>query len=282
MRLRSLLFVPCDRPERMEKAMRSAADAVILDLEDSVAPDQKAAARIALAEFLNGSPKPKPVFVRVNPLSSGLTRDDLRALAGSSVAGLILPKAEGRRSVECLNGLTDEAELGPTPILPIATETAVAMFELGSYREVAALLVGLTWGAEDLPAAIGAATSKEPDGSFTPPYEFARSLTLFAAHACGVPALETVYPDFKDLDGLNRFAARAARDGFTGMMAIHPSQLEVINAAFTPAPEALARAQKIVDAFAQNPGMGALALDGAMVDAPHLNQAQRLLGRAAG
>jgi citrate lyase subunit beta / citryl-CoA lyase len=162
-------------------------------------------------------------------------------------------------------------------ILPIATETPAAIFALGSYGDVTSRLCGLTWGAEDLPAAIGAATPREADGRYTPPYEVARSLLLFGAHAAGVPAIETVYPAFRDLDGLTAYASRGRRDGFSGMMAIHPAQVEVINAAFTPSDAEIAWARRIVELFEKNPGIGALSLDGKMVDAPHLKQAKRLL-----
>ncbi len=273
-RLRSLLFVPGDRPDRMEKALSSGADALILDLEDAVTPDRKDAARAAVAEFL-GHARTLPLFVRVNPLDGGLVDDDLAAVAGAKPDGLLLPKAEGAADVKRL------AERAPgLPILPIATETPRAIFGLGSYGEVASHLVGLTWGAEDLPAAIGASTSREPDGSFTPPYELARSLTLFGAHAAGVPAIETVSPDFRDLDRLRFYAERGRRDGFTGMMAIHPAQVPVINAAFTPSEAELAHARRVVDAFAASPGVGALQIDGKMIDAPHLKAAKRLLGIA--
>ncbi len=274
MALRSLLFVPGDRPDRMEKALSSGADALILDLEDAVTPDRKDAARAAVAEFL-GHARTLPLFVRVNPLDGGLVDDDLAAVVGAKPDGLLLPKAEGSADVKRL------AERAPgLPILPIATETPRAIFGLGSYGGVASHLIGLTWGAEDLPAAIGASTSREPDGSFTPPYELARSLTLFGAHAAEVPAIETVSPDFRDLDRLRFYAERGRRDGFTGMMAIHPAQVPVINAAFTPSEAELAHARRVVDAFAASPGVGALQIDGKMIDAPHLKAAKRLLGIA--
>ena len=184
----------------------------------------------------------------------------------------MLPKAEGAQSV-----LELSARLNGVKILPIATETPRAVFQLGSYADVASHLIGLTWGAEDLPAAIGAAASREPDGRFTAPYEMLRSLTLFAAHAAGTAAIETVYPSFKDEAGLAAYAARACRDGFTGMMAIHPAQVPVINAAFTPTDAELAWARAVVAVFAANPGAGALQLDGRMIDAPHLKAAQKLL-----
>jgi len=163
--------------------------------------------------------------------------------------------------------------------LPIATETPAAIFQLGTYREVSDRLAGLTWGAEDLPAAIGAVTSREPNGQYTPPYELARSLTLFAAHAAGCAAIETVYPAFRDLEGLSAYAACAARDGFTGMMAIHPTQVEIINAAFTPSEEAVAHARAVVAAFEANPDAGVLSIEGKMIDAPHLKQARLVLAR---
>ena len=276
MRLRSLLFVPGDRPERMVKALGLGADALILDLEDSVAPAGKSAARAHVAAFL-AEPRTMPLFVRINPLDSGLADDDLAAVLAGKPDGIMLPKAEGATSLAAL----DARLSGDIAILPIATETPAAIFTLGSYGGVTDRLVGLTWGAEDLPAAIGAATSREADGSYTAPYLLARSLTLFGAHAAGVPAIETVYPDFRDLDGLAAYAAKGRRDGFTGMMAIHPSQIPVINAAFTPSLEERAHAQKIVDLFAANPGAGALQLHGRMVDAPHLKAAKALLALAA-
>jgi citrate lyase subunit beta/citryl-CoA lyase len=275
MTLRSLLFVPGDRPDRMEKALGLNADALILDLEDSVALEAKATARQMTAEFLRSDRRGRKLFVRINPPDSGLLDDDLDALKDAVPDAFVLPKAEGRASVEAL------AVRAPgIPILPIATETPAAVFELGSYRSVRHLILGLTWGAEDLPAAIGATGSREEDGRYTPPYEMLRSLTLFGAHAAGVEAIETVYPAFRDLDGLAVYARRARRDGFTGMMAIHPEQLPVINAAFTPTSEELAQAQAIVDAFSANPGQGVLNFNGRMIDKPHLKQARRLLGLA--
>ncbi len=276
MRLRSLLFVPGDRPERMAKAAALDVDALILDLEDAVAPTAKAAARAAVAAFL-AEPRRVALFVRINPLDSGLAADDLAAVLPGRPDGIVLPKAEGVASLAALDVMLD----GDIAILPIATETPAAVFALGSYGGVTPRLCGLTWGAEDLPAAIGAATSREADGSYTAPYQLARSLTLFGAHAAGVPAIETVYPDFRDLDGLAAYAARGRRDGFTGMMAIHPAQLPVINAAFTPSADEIARARAIVDLFAANPGAGALQLDGRMVDAPHLKAARAVLALAA-
>jgi len=265
----------------MVKAQQSQADGVILDLEDSVAPERKVAARATLASFLAHEERLKPTFVRINPLASGLTLADLAALVDHRPDGLILPKACGRRSIDQLDALLDELGLPDIPILPIATETPTAMFELGTYQEVAHRLVGLTWGAEDLSAAMGATAAREADGQFTAPYQVARSLALFAAHAAGVIAIETVHPDFRDVDNLARVAKRAARDGFSGMLAIHPAQLETINDAFSPSAAEMARARAIVAAFAAHPQAGVLSLDGEMVDAPHLKQARLLIGRFA-
>lgn len=278
MRLRSLLFVPGDRPERFAKAAASGADALILDLEDAVAPGAKPAARAAVAEHLRGPRDGAAVFVRVNPLGTVLCDEDLAALAGLRPAAIVLPKAEGAASVRALHDRLAAAGIA-APILPIATETPAAIFQLGSYAGCGVPLAGLTWGAEDLPAAIGAATSREDDGRFTPPYELARSLTLFGAHAAGVAAIETVYPAFRDLDGLDAYARRAARDGFTGMMAIHPAQVATINAAFTTTDDQVAHARRVIAAFDAAPGAGVLQLDGKMIDAPHLVQARRLIDR---
>jgi len=282
MKLRSLLFVPCDRPERMRKAQLSQADGVILDLEDSVAVERKSDARAALHSFLSGDERVKPTFVRINPLTgSDMTKADLEALVGHPPDGLVLPKACGRHSIDELSLLLSELGMQHLPIMPIATETPAAIFEIGSYRDVAQRLFALSWGAEDLSASIGAATAREPDGQLTAPYALARSLALFGAHAAGVLAIETVYPDFKDLQGLARFAARAALDGFSGMLAIHPSQIETINVAFVPSETELARARAIMAIFAEHPGAGVLSFNGEMIDAPHLKQAQRLISRAA-
>jgi citrate lyase subunit beta/citryl-CoA lyase len=277
--LRSLLFVPGDRPERFDKAVASGADALILDLEDSVSLAGKDAARAAVRERVLAVRPGAAVLVRVNPLDTVLIEADLAALEGARPDAIVLPKAEGAASIEALDRLLEAAGLGGTPLLPIATETPAAIFELGSYRKVAGRLAGLTWGAEDLPAAIGAHGSREEDGRYTPPYETVRSLALFAAAAAGVAPIDTVYPDFRDPDGLARYAARAARDGFTGMMAIHPAQVATINAAFTPSDAAVAWARAVVAAFDAAPGAGVLQLDGKMIDAPHLKQARRVLAR---
>lgn len=276
--MRSLLFVPGDRPDRMEKARTLDADILILDLEDSVTAAKKDDARKAVADFL-ARPRAKPVFVRINSPVAPMERD-LTMVGPHRPDGIVLPKAEGGASIADLDRRL--GALGDTQacILPIVTETPAAIFALGSYGGVTPRLCGLAWGAEDLSSAIGASTAREADGRFTAPYETVRSLALFAAHAAGAAAIETVYPDLKDAEGLQAYAARARRDGFSGMLAIHPSQLAIIHAAFTPSQDEIAWARRVVDAFAANPDSGALQIDDKMVDAPHLKQAHRILAAA--
>jgi citrate lyase subunit beta / citryl-CoA lyase len=282
MRLRSLLFVPGDRPERMDRALRAGADALILDLEDSVAQSRKALARGTVAEFLRRTDVALPRFVRINPLGSGLAQADLEAVMPARPDALVLPKCTGAESIKQL-----DRQLAPfgqelPPILPIATETPQALFGLGQYAAVSQRLAGLTWGVEDLSAAVGAGTARESDELFTEPYRLVRSMALFAAAAANVAALETVFPAFHNLSGLMQYAQRGMRDGFVGMLAIHPTQVPVINEAFTPSAESLEHARAVVALFEANPGAGAVALNGAMLDAPHLQQALRLLSRAQG
>ena len=272
--LRSLLFVPADRPERFDKAAASGADAVILDLEDSVAAGNKARARQAVVAWLRGERRVR-TLVRVNPLGGEFISEDLDMLRHEAPDGILLPKSEGAHSVLSLIEQLGDAAV---PILPIATETAKAVFGLGSYSEIGQSLLGLTWGAEDLPAAIGAVAVRRRVG-YTPPYEVVRALTLFGAHAAGVAAIETVFPDIADAAGLARYVARARADGFTAMMAIHPSQISVINSGFSPSEAEIVHARSVVDAFAAHPGAGALRLDGKMVDQPHLLLAQRILAQ---
>ncbi len=280
MRLRSLLFTPGDRPDRMLKALESGADAVILDLEDAVSPERKPEARRRVAELLASAQRSARVFVRINPLQGPEADRDLAAVLEGAPDGLLLPKSESAASVKALQARVAAHGGRLPPVLPIATETPAAVFGLGSYREVASLLCGLTWGAEDLPAAIGAATSREPDGGYSAPYEMVRSLTLFGAHAAGVSPIDTVFPAFKDMAGLAAYAARARRDGFRGMMAIHPAQVPAINAAFAPSAVEVDWARRVLAAFAAAPGAGAVNLEGAMLDAPHRKQAERILEEA--
>ena len=278
MRMRSLLFVPGDRPERMKKARGLDADILILDLEDSVAAARKDEARKAVADFL-AEPRATPVFVRVNA-TAALMDQDLAMVAPHRPDGIMLPKAEGGVSLAALSRRLDTLGDKEARILPIATETPAAIFALGSYGNVTNRLCGLTWGAEDLSSAVGAVTAREADGGLTAPYQTVRSLALFAAHAAGVAAIETVYPALKDEPGLMEYAMRARRDGFSGMLAIHPAQLAAIHAAFTPSKDEITWARRVVEAFAAHPDAGALQVDGQMMDAPHLKLANRILTTA--
>ena len=271
----------------MDKALNAGADALILDLEDSVAPAHKDAARANVRAFVKANSAAAPqLWVRINPLAVGALHADLAAAAIDGVAGVVLPKPSSAADAIELAAELDRCErpavlpAGRIMILPIATETPLAIFNLHTYAGATPRLGGLTWGAEDLSAAVGASTARTEAGLLTPLYELARSLCIAAAAAAGVPAIETVYPEFRDASGLVDYLARARRDGFVGMMAIHPSQVAAINAAFTPSEHELRHAQEVVALFAANPDAGTLALNGKMLDAPHHAQALRIIERA--
>ena len=288
--MRSLLFVPGDSEKKQAKALGSGADVLILDLEDSVAPSRKPAARETTRGWLQSAraaAKRPLLYVRMNALSSSYWQADLEGVMPAGPDGIMLPKPTSGADVEQLSltlaALEDRLGLahGSTRILPIATEVPISVLQMPSYIGASSRLSGLTWGAEDLAAEIGASANRNTDGTFTTPFQMARDLTLFTACAAGVAPLDTVFVNFRDPAGLKREAEAAARDGFVGKLAIHPDQVAVINAAFTPPPEAVARSKAIVKLFADNPGSGALSLDGQMVDIPHLKTAERLLARAA-
>jgi citrate lyase subunit beta/citryl-CoA lyase len=274
--LRSLLFVPGDRPERFAKAAASGADAIILDLEDSVVPERKAAAREAVVDYLSAD-RGISCIVRINPVGSLAIAEDVAAIGSYDADAIMLPKAEGATSIRALAELFGS---GLPPVIPIATETPAAVFELGTYRDCASSLAALTWGAEDLPAACGAISAREADGRYTPPYEMVRGLALFAAHSAEVAAIDTIFPALDDDAGLVSYVKRARRDGFMGMLAIHPRQIPTINAGFTPDQDEVDAARAVVSAFDRHPGVGALALNGRMIDQPHLVQARRVLALA--
>lgn len=287
MTARSYLFAPADSPKKMEKAFSSGADAVILDLEDSVAEAAKADARLTVAEFIAAKAQAGGVelWVRINPLATEHARADVAAVVAAGPAGIVLPKPDSANDARMLAAMLRDEEKragltdGAIRILPIATETPKSVFNLHTYAEDVERLAGLTWGAEDLSSAIGAVSARDDEGDLTAPYQVARALCLAGAAAAEVPAIETVYPDFRNLDGLSGYVARGRRDGFVGMMAIHPAQVEVINAGFTPTAEEIEFARKVVELFAANPDAATLGLDGKMLDRPHLVQAQRLLDR---
>lgn len=282
---RAWLFVPGDRPERMEKALASGAGALILDLEDSVATSAKAEARRSVRAFLERVDRRGPqLWVRINPLATDLSAADIEAVTPCAPDGLVIPKAtpsDLARLDALLAPQEAAAELLARPIrlLPIATETAAAVFQLPEYAQHRGRLAGLTWGAEDLSAALGASSARDEAGRYTPIYDLARSMTLLAAAAAETPAIETVYPDFRDLAGLTDYIARARRDGFTSMMAIHPTQVSLINAGFAPSAAELDHAHAVIAAFEGQAGVGVVSLGGKMLDAPHLIQARRLLER---
>lgn len=277
---RSYLFVPADSERKMKKASDVGADALILDLEDSVAPDSRPAARELSRDYLVGRER---VWVRINPVASEDAAADLEAIMPSAPTGIVLPKSRGADDVIRLAAMLDALErthgieAGSTCILPICTETPDALFTLGSYAGSSPRLAAMSWGAEDLSAAVGASAKHDDNGGWLPPYELARSLCLFGAAAAEVAAIDTVYTDFRDEKGLADYAANARRDGFSGMLAIHPEQVDVINRAFVPTTAELERAKRIVALFAENPGAGTLGMDGEMIDRPHLVQAERIL-----
>jgi citrate lyase subunit beta/citryl-CoA lyase len=279
-----MLFVPGDSERKFLKAAGTGSDALILDLEDAVAPAEKDHARGLVAELLNDAPsRPWRFFVRVNPWDSGLTERDLAAVVKPGLDGILLPKANGAQDVHLLGDALDRLEAaaglvpGAVSIAVVATETPLAMFNLGSYAPPHPRLVALTWGAEDLAAAIGATDNKEADGRWTSPFLQARSGCLFAAAAANVLALDTLYGNFRDHDGLARDCRLSRRDGFSGRIAIHPDQVSIINSAYQPSDDEVAKARRIVDAFAANPEAGTLGIDGEMYDIPHLKAARRTL-----
>jgi citrate lyase subunit beta/citryl-CoA lyase len=287
--MRSLLFVPGDSDKKLAKALSSGADALILDLEDSVALTEKPRARRVVAEFLRANrslAKRSRLYVRVNPFESGLVEDDLDAVMPGGPDGIMLPKSLGAADVQRLgvklavreaeHGLVD----GATRILAIATESARALFGLASYAAASPRLEGLAWGAEDLSADLGSERYRLADGAFSGPYRLARDMTLFAAVAAEAAPIDAVFVNFRDEAALRAECLAARRDGFTAKMAIHPAQVPVINEIFSPSPEAVARATAIVAAFSAAPGAGVLSLDGEMLDLPHLKRARRLLEQA--
>jgi len=285
--LRSWLFVPGDSERKMEKARGNGADALLLDLEDSVADDRQAIAREMVEKFLTANPdrSRQQLWVRINPLDTDLALPDLAAVMSGAPDGIVLPKvysaAEVNRLADFLSALEvrEGLPLGSTKICCVATETAASLLTFDSYlKDVSERLVGLTWGGEDLAAALGAATNRHPHtGDYDDPFQLARTLCLATARAIDVQPVGVVYVDFRDLDGLEQECLRDRRSGFIGKVAIHPAQVEVINRAFTPSQDEIDFAHKVVDIFAQNPGMGTVGLDGKMLDMPHLKQARNVL-----
>ncbi|GAA2121245.1 CoA ester lyase [Actinomadura napierensis] len=284
---RSWLFAPGDSERKTEKAAASPADIVLLDLEDAVTEERKPTARTMVAEFLRSRPEDGKdrLWVRINPLDGPHALADLAAVMPARPGGVMLPKSRGRQDVERLDHYLSALEVsagtaqGSTKVIALVTETAEAMFTTGTYKG-APRLVAMTWGAEDLADAVGAVENRTADGEYGFTYELARSLCLLGASAAGVAPVDTIHGDFRDPEGLRKRAERVRRDGYRGMLAIHPAQVDVINAAFTPTEEELAAAREIVDLFAAHPGAGALGHRGAMLDRPHLARARALLASA--
>jgi citrate lyase subunit beta/citryl-CoA lyase len=284
--MRSLLFVPADGGAKLDKAMASGADAIILDLEDSIAPERKEAARKAALDFLQAhqAKKERPrLLVRINGLDTGMTDADLDAVVPGKPDAIVFPKAEGGASAIHLDAKLTAREAvaglreGSVKILAQAVESAAGLFAAGTFRDASARLIGLTWGPEDISAELGAETNRDAAGQLTEPYRLARSICLYAAAAAKLPAIETVYVDFRNSEGLRRDTQDARRDGFSGRLAIHPAQVPVINEVFTPTAEQIAKAKAVVAAFAAQPGAGTVGIDGKMYDRPHLLRAQALL-----
>lgn len=283
---RSWLFAPGDSEKKMTKAMEGEADIVLIDLEDAVAPDAKAATRPMVHDFIKAHPEQRHrLWVRVNPLDGPHTLLDLAAVMPAHPGGIMLPKVYGRQDVETLDKYLGALEVangiaqGSTPVIVLVTETAEGMFHCGDYKG-APRVVALTWGAEDLADSIGASSNRNADGSYSFTYELARSFCVMGAATAGVTAIETISADFKDLEALRTRAEKVRRDGYRGMMAIHPAQVPVINAAFTPSEAEIAEAQEVVDVFAANPGVGAIGWKGGMLDRPYLARAERVLRQA--
>ncbi len=285
---RSWLFAPGDSERKMEKATAGPADIVLFDLEDAVAETEKPRARSQVAAFLGAQPADRSrLWVRINPLQGPHALADLAAVMSARPGGIMLPKARHGADVGRLDQHLSDLEVaagieqGATRVIALVTETAASMFTTGTYAG-APRLAALTWGAEDLADAVGAASNRNADGSYAFMYEMARSFCLLGAAAAGVPAIETIHGDFRDEPGLGRRAQEARRSGFRGMLAIHPAQVEAINDAFTPTADELKAAQEIVELFAANPGIGTIGHKGAMLDRPHLARAQALLRLARG
>ena len=284
--MRSFLFVPADGGKKLDKALAAGADAVIVDLEDSIAPERKAQARVAALEFLKAAhtAKQRPrLLVRINGLDTGMTGADLDAVVPGKPDAIMFPKAEGGTTIVHLDAKLTACEAmaglpeGEIKILAQAVESAAGLFLAGTFRDVSARLIGLTWGPEDLSAEIGAEANRDADGQLTDPYRLARTMCLFGAAAAKVPAIETIHVDFRNLDALRRDTLDARRDGFSGRLAIHPAQVPVINEVFTPSAEQIEKAKAVVAAFAAQPGAGTVGIDGKMYDRPHLLRAQALL-----
>lgn len=287
--MRSYLFVPGDSPKKLEKAFSTGADVLLIDLEDSVSQSQKQAAREVTATFLKAHipvAKRPLLYVRVNALDTGLTDEDLAAVIPHQPDGIMLPKSESGECVTALDVKLQASEavagipLDKIVIMPVATETATSIFNLGTYRGSSPRLASMTWGAEDLSADLGAEGNRDRDGNLTSPFRLVRDLCLMGAVSAEVAPIDSVYTNFRDLDGLKQECIEARQDGFVGKMAIHPAQVAVINDVFTPDADAIEKARRIVESFSQADDVGVVGIDGEMIDRPHLRRAETTLRRA--
>ncbi len=288
--MRSLLFIPADDEKKLGKGLATGADTLILDLEDAVSAPRKAAARPIAAHYIKetrGKPGSPLIYVRINALDTNLWEDDVAGIAGALPDGILLPKARSGADVHTLSIALDHAEekagakVGSTRIIALVTETPISLLRLHTYVGSSTRLDGVTWGAEDLSAVLGARTNREDDGrAWTSPYMLARNLCLFTAAAVEAQPIDTVFVNFRDPEGLRQECLTAMRDGFTGKMAIHPNQVAVMNEVFTPSAEEIAMSQELIQLFADNPDAGALTHRGQMVDKAHVARAERILARA--
>jgi len=285
--MRSMLFVPGDRPERFAKAAASGADAVILDLEDAVVPEKRPQARLEIAAYLASAERNVPLWVRINPVDTDDALGDLAAVIDARPDGVVLPKARDGADVHRASHWLEAHEarcgfaIGSVGLIPLITESAGALLNAASFAVLPARVAGLTWGAEDLAADIGAFGNKSPDGEYELTYALARSMCLLAAAAAGVPAIDTVDTEFKDVAAIERRARASRRQGFVGKLAIHPGQLAPIHAAFSPSDDEVRWAARVLAAFRAAPGTGAVAFEGGMLDKPHIRQAERILAAAS-
>jgi citrate lyase subunit beta/citryl-CoA lyase len=288
--LKSMLFVPGDSEKKLAKGHSTAASALILDLEDAVSIDRIGIAREMVRDYLgtHADRTHQQLWVRINPLDGPLALPDLAAVVGGAPDGIVLPKIDSAQQIVLLDHYLTalEAREGIAPgsirIIPVATETPQSMFAAHTYRGASTRLAGLTWGAEDLATAIGASTNRAPGGEYDFTYQLARSLCLLGAHAAGVQAIDTITADFRDSGALEREVSDSRRAGFSGKLAIHPAQIDVINAGYSPDAEELRHAQAVIAAFAAADGAGAVQLEGKMLDKPHLVQAQRIIALGSG
>lgn len=281
--MRSMLFVPGDRPERFSKAVASGADAVIFDLEDAVMPGRREDARREIATFLAAAERGCALWVRINSLDSNAVHDDLQAVLSSRPDGLVLPKTASAEDVWELDHrlAAHEAEKGveqaSLKVLPMMCESAASLLSAATYARMPPRVAGITWGAEDLAADVGALGNRNAAGEYEFTYQLARSACLLAAAAASVPAIDTVDTEIRDVEAIERRARRSRHDGFVGKLAIHPAQVSLIHAAFTPSDEEARWAQRVIETFRGSPGVGAVALDGKLLDQPHLRRAEQIL-----